>query len=65
MVWKTGCIGRKTIIQSVVLGLVGGPIIYALKGGQEELWFCVVCMMAAPFIVDLLRPTYRRSNGEV
>jgi small-conductance mechanosensitive channel len=55
--WKTGCIGRRTFIQSVVLGLFAGPAIYLLKGGKEELWWCVVAMMAAPFIVDALRPT--------
>ena len=55
--WKTGCIGLKTVIQSVVLGCIGGPIVYLFKGGKEELWFCVVAMMAAPFLVDLLRPT--------
>lgn len=55
--WKTGVVGFKTIQQSVILGLVAGPIVYFIKGGTEELWFCIACMMAAPFIVDMLRPT--------
>lgn len=60
--WKTGCIGQKTFIQSVVLGVVAGPVVYLIKGGKEELWFCVLAMMAAPFIVDLLRPTVTVSS---
>ena len=55
--WKTGCVGRKTIFQAIILGLVGGPVIFLMKGGKDELWFCVLCMMVAPFLVDLLRPT--------
>lgn len=63
--WKTGCIGMKTVIQSVVLGLVGGPIVYFLKGGKDELLLCILAMMAAPFVVDLLRPTVQiNSNTE-
>lgn len=57
--WKTGVIGRKTIFQSVVLGCVAGPILYFYKGGSEALWFCMLCMAAAPFVVDLLKPTVR------
>lgn len=59
--WKTGCIGRRTVIQSVVLGLVAGPIVYLLKGGSEQLWWCILCMAVAPFLVDFLRPTVVRT----
>jgi hypothetical protein len=54
--WKTRVVGWKTIQQSIILGLIGGPLIWLLKGGTEALWLCIVCMMAAPFIVDMLRP---------
>jgi hypothetical protein len=54
--WKTGVVGWKTIQQSIILGLIGGPLVWLLKGRAEELWFCVICMMAAPLIVDVLRP---------
>jgi hypothetical protein len=54
--WKTGVVGWKTLQQSIILGLIGGPLVWLLKGGSEELWFCVICMMAAPLIVDVLRP---------
>lgn len=59
--WKTGAIGRKTVFQSVVLGVIAGPILYFCKGGSEALWFCMLCMAAAPFIVDLLKPTVVRT----
>ena len=55
--WKTGSITGKTLFQCVVLGLVGGPLVYIMKGGQDDLLFCIGCMAAAPLIVDLLRPT--------
>ena len=55
--WKTGCIGPRTVFQSVVLGAVLGPAVYFLKGGQENLLVCVGGMMLAPFLVDLLSPT--------
>lgn len=62
--WKTGCIGPKTAIQAVVLGLIGGPIVYAMKGGTEDLLFCILCMAAAPFVVDLLKPTVTLHNEQ-
>jgi hypothetical protein len=54
---KTGCIGMKTVIQSVILACIVGPIVYLIKGRSEDLWFCVLAMAAAPFVVDLIRPT--------
>jgi len=60
--WKTGVVGWKTVQQSVILGLIAGPIVWLIKGGSEELWFCIICMMAAPFIVDLMRPTVTFHN---
>lgn len=62
--WKTGCIGVKTFFQSVVLGLVGGPIVWLLKGGHEDLPICILGMAAAPFLVDLLRPTVTLHEGQ-
>lgn len=61
--WKTGVLGWKTVQQSVIIGLVGGPLVWLLKGGKEELWFCIICMMAAPFIVDMLRPQVTLHNN--
>lgn len=61
--WKTGVISWKTVQQSVILGLILGPAVYFLKGGKEELWFCIMCMMAAPFIVDMLRPQVTLHNN--
>lgn len=29
--WKTGVVGNKTVFQAIVLGLVGGPIVWCLK----------------------------------
>lgn len=64
-VWKTGCIGMNTVFQSAVLGLLLGPLVYLVKGGKEEMWWCVLSMAAAPFVVDLLRPTVTiRTEGE-
>jgi len=60
--WKTGVVSWKTVQQSVILGLIAGPVVYFIKGGSEELWFCIICMMAAPFIVDLMRPTVTLHN---
>jgi hypothetical protein len=51
---------RKTLIQSVVLGLVGGPIVWLYAGPHtlEHFGWCVIGMALAPPLVDLIRPTY-------
>jgi len=57
-------ITRRTIFQSIVLGLVAGPICFFLfpdKHGVGDFVWCCVAMFLAPLIVDLIRPTYRRS----
>lgn len=66
MTMKTGCIGMKTVIQSVVLACIAGPLVYLIKGRSEDLWWCVLAMAAAPFVVDFLRPTitiHRQPDG--
>lgn len=48
----------RTLQQSVVLGIVGGLIVWALGLGGGNLLWCCFAMAAAPLLVDLLRPTY-------
>lgn len=53
--WEAGCINRSTVMQSFALGILLGPIVYLIKS-DGSLLYCVLCMMVASFLVDLLRP---------
>lgn len=54
---------RGTLIQSAVLGLAVGPLVYVIQyhdGSLASLAWCVASMAAAPVLVDALLPTYVR-----
>jgi hypothetical protein len=56
-------ITKRTLFQAVVLALIAGPLCYIIfpdKHGIGDFVWCCVAMFLAPFIVDLIRPTYRR-----
>lgn len=48
-------VSKKTIIQSLILGLVVGPIVHLLT--HNGLVWCMFAMALAPVIVDFMRPT--------
>ena len=53
---------KRTLVQSVVLGLAGGPLVWLLLGPHtaSQLCWSIVAMAVAPPLVDALRPTYVR-----
>lgn len=61
---STGCIGRKTIVQGVVIGFALGMLALIFKTHETtfDYWWPFVGGFLAPFIVDGIRPvhTYHR-----
>ncbi|MBI4425041.1 MAG: S8 family serine peptidase [Elusimicrobia bacterium] len=47
----------QTFLQMIVLGLLGGPLLFALGLGGS-LWWAITGMGLAPLVVDLLKPTW-------
>jgi len=55
-------ITKRTLFQSVVLGLIGGPLIWLIEGEWTLfaiVWDCCA-MFLAPILVDGIRPTFVR-----